>query len=152
MAEQSPEFITLNDGIAKLMPLLSTHGFSRESPDLGSSSAGRFAAVTLKRDNLEIGLIVRFGTKLGCPNYTLGNGYAGHARVMMELNPECQPKLVPDDSISYCAVDGSDPFDALKFDLETYLLPILSNDSDGLNAAVARAATAFQRELKGNGG
>ena len=44
------------------------------------------------------------------------------------------------------------PFDALKSDLETYFLPLLSNDPDALDAAITRAARAFQRELKGNGG
>ena len=120
MADLSPETTTLKTGITVLMPVLSLHGFSHDAEDSGSSPGGRFATVTFKRNNLEIGLIVRSKSKLGCPNYTLGHGYAGHARVMAEINTDCNPKLIPDDFISYHAVDGSDPFDALKSDLETY--------------------------------
>ena len=152
MADLSPETTTLKTGITVLMPVLSLHGFSHDAEDSGSSSGGRFATVTFKRNNLEIGLIVRSKSKLGCPNYTLGHGYAGHARVMAEINTDCNPKLIPDDFIAYHAVDGSDPFDALKSDLETYFFPLLSNDSDALDAAITRAARAFQRELKGGGG
>ena len=82
----------------------------------------------------------------------MGHGYAGHARVMTEIETKCKPRLIPDDFISYDAVDGGDPFDALQSDLETYFLPLLSNDPDALDAAITRAARAIQRELEGTGG
>lgn len=152
MTDPSPELTTLRSGIAKLMPLLSLHGFLYDLDTSGSSSGGRYAAVTLKRNNLEIGLIVRSQTKLGCPNYSLGHGYAGHASVMTEIDSECKPRLACDEFHSYIAVDGGDPFDALKSDLERYFLPLLSNDPDALDAAITRAVRTFQRELNGNGG
>lgn len=134
------------------MPLLSLHGFSHDLDTSGSSSGGRYAAVTFIRNNLEIGLIVRSQAKLGCPNYSLGHGYVGHASVMTEIDSECKLRLVCDEFHSYIAVDGGDPFDALKSDLERYLLPLLSNDPDTLDAAITRAVRTFQRELNGNGG
>ena len=141
----------MDAGVAKLMPLLSSYGFSLASSDTGSSSGGRFATATFSKENFEIGLIVRFGSELGCPNYSEGHGYAGHGGLISAIDSDAQPRLVPNGPISYCAVDGGDPFDALMHDLERTILPSLKNDSAAFRVSLARAHGRCQRQLKGGG-
>ena len=151
MGKPTLEQQTMDAGVGKLMPLLSPYGFSHASSDTGSSSGGRFATATFTKNNLEIGLIVRFGSELGCPNYSEGNGYAGHGGLMSAVDPDAEPRLVPNGPISYCAVDGGDPFDALMYDLEQTILPALKRDPAGFSVSLAQAHGRFQRQLKGGG-
>ena len=138
-------------GVLKLIPLMSSYGFSHETSDSGTSSGGRFATVKFTKDALEIGLIVRFGSELGCPNYSEGKGYAGHCDLMSFIDPCAVPKLVPNGSISYCSAQGGDPFEALLYDLEHTILPALKKDSIAFSSALAKAHGKFQRKLKGGG-
>jgi len=139
MGKLSPEQQIMNAGVAKLQPLLASYGFSNASLNSGSSSGGRFATATFTRDNLEIGLIVRFGCEFGCPNYTEGNGYAAHGALILALVPNAELRLIPSGFVSYCAADGGDSFDALKEDLEQIILPALRDDPEGFSSALAKA-------------
>jgi hypothetical protein len=142
---------TMNAGVAKLMPLFSAHGFILASSDTGISSGGRFATATFRKGNLQIGLIVRFGSELGCPNYSERNGYADHGGLISTIDPGAEPRLVPNGPISYRAVDSGDPFDALMDDLEQTILPALKRDPAGFSMSLAQAHGRFQRQLKGGG-
>jgi hypothetical protein len=149
MGRTSPEQQTLNAGVMKLIPLLSSYGFSVAASNAGSSSGGRFATATFTRGKLEIGLIVRCSSELDCPNYTEGHGYAGHSELIAALQSGIEPKLVPNGPISYWAADGGDAFDALMYDLERIVLPALKHDPAEFSAALAQAHRRFQHQLKG---
>jgi hypothetical protein len=139
MAKENPEGDTLAAGIAKLMTLLAAHGFSHISGDSGVASGGRFATANFRRKNLEIGLIVRSKSSLGCPNYTEGHGYAGHSDLIAELDPSFEPRLVTDSGMDYHARDGGDAFDALFEDLQNIILPTLENTPEEFSRALANA-------------
>jgi hypothetical protein len=138
----------LEAGVAKLQPLLTSLGFESGS-DGGVSSGGPFATGYFRRGKLEIGLIVRNGDQLGCPNYSEGRGYASHTDMFWALGRAGEARLIPGDSLSYKASDGGDPFDALFADFEQVILPALQESPDTFSAALARAHKKFQDNLRG---
>jgi len=139
MSTRTLELETLTSGIAMLQPILTIYGFSVALPNTGSSSGGRFATVEFAHNSLVIGLIVRFAIRLGCPNYTEGHGYTAHDTLISELKTDTPQMLVPDDMLSYKAVDGGNPFAALAHDLSEIVFPSLASDPDGFSSALARS-------------
>jgi hypothetical protein len=151
-AQRNNERLFLEAGVAKLKPLFTSHGFEYSSGDQAVSSGGPFATGFFRRDKLEIGLIVRDGNRLGCPNYSEGHGYASHGDVFWALGRAGEARLVPADFLFYKARDGGDSFDALQQDFEQVILPALQHSPDGFSAAIARAHRKFQNELRGKSG
>ncbi len=142
--EPTDEHQFLEAGLANLLPLLAAHGFSRVDSAGGVSSAGPFAAVTLRRGTIELGLIVRDRVRLGCPNYSAGGGYVGHTEVLKALDPERRPALVEDAWFHFKATDGGDPFEALLADLSEVVLPAIANDEERFRRILA---DAFRRRM-----
>lgn len=152
MTNPTLEADTLDAGVQQLLPLLSSYGFSRKASHTGSSSGGPYATATFVCDKLEIGLIVRFKSELGCPNYTEGKGFAGHSRLIAKLNQDYEPSLVSDGSgITYCSADGGDAFLALRDDLDKLILPAFRDAPEAFSDALVRAHKEFMRRLTKGG-
>ena len=149
MLQKNAERLFLEAGVAKLQPLLAAHGFEYESGEQSVSSGGPFATGFFRREKLEIGLVVRDRNSLGCPNYSEGHGYVGHANLFWELGRAGEMKLVPDDFLSYKSKDGGDSFDALLADFEEVILPALKESQAYFSSALARAHKKFQDKLRG---
>ena len=128
----------LRAGVAKLTPALGRSGFHVDWGDEGVSSGGSFATCFFRKGAVEIGLIVRAPGELGCPNYSIGDGYAGHGDLLWALGHAGEGKLVSGDFLSYHAVDGGDPFDALLHDLITFVLAAYASPGH-LENAITRA-------------
>ncbi len=135
----STERITLERGVEKLRDLLSARGFEYSSGDEAVSSGGAFAVGVFRRGALEIGLIVRHGIELGCPNYSVGRGYAGHSSLVWALGAEGKEQLVAGKVVSFQAREGGDAFEALRHDLESIVLPALDASEALFLEALARA-------------
>src|SRR5947209_16990090 len=90
-------------GMARLGPLLEDAGFRSEQGGEGVASGGSFATGFFRRGSLEIGLIVRGSNRFGCPNYSEGNGYAGHDDMMWALGRESDAQLIPGTLLEYVA-------------------------------------------------
>jgi hypothetical protein len=142
-----PELTSLNAGLEKLRPLLSSDHFQLNHGNDGISSGGSFAVAFFRRGILEISLIVRNKTELGCPNYSEGNGYAGHNDLISALGHEGREQLVAGGGTSYVAKGGGDPFDALRSDLEQFVLPPFRASENGFNIALAQAVQKFHKKL-----
>ena len=138
----------MRSGLEKIRPLLGLEGFRFEPGDEAASSGGAFATCVFRRGSLQVGLIVRNGNQLGCPNYSAGHGYAGHDDVIWALGRDGKAQLVLRGR-SYTAADGGDPFDALATDLRDVILPALRKSEAAFSAAIARAHRKFQKSLKG---
>jgi len=144
---------TLEDGIELIEGLLRSYGFERyPSDDDGVSSGGSFATCEFRRDDLEFGLIVRHQTKLGCPNYSEGKGYAGHQDMIRHLGKAGSERLVAGEFLSFEDRLGGNPFQALKYDLQEILLPTLQQAEAEFRAAIRKAHGERMRSLgaKGN--
>ncbi len=135
----TPERAALDAGAERILAPLSAHGFEYSRGDQGVSSGGPFAVGFFRRGALEIGLIIRSGHELGCPNYSAGRGYAGHADLMYELGAAGREQLVEESWWAFKGRDGGDPFEALRHDLETIVLPALASSATQFLAALARA-------------
>lgn len=137
----------LEAGVARLIPLLSAHGFVRAESEAGRAHS-YFATTTFRRGTLEIGLIVRDKNRLGCPAYSAGDGYVGHTELLQALDPEREAALVLDEFVHFKAADSGDPFEALRADLAEVVLPAIANDETGfrriLTAEVARWMAALR--------
>ena len=134
----TPERAALDAGAERLLAPLSAHGFAYSRGVQGVSSGGPFAVGFFRRGPLEIGLVIRSGHELGCPNYSAGRGYAGHADLMYELGAAGREQLVEDSWWAFKGRDGGDPFDALRHDLESIVLPALASSEPQLLAALGR--------------
>jgi hypothetical protein len=145
------ESVFLSAGVERLRPLLEGVGFSYQPGDEAASSGGPFATGFFRRGDLEIGLIVRDRNRLGCPNYSVGHGYAGHADLLWALGRDGQGRLV-EGFTSYAATDGGDPFLAFEADLRDIILPALKESEVNFRRAVARAHRKFQDKLRGKSG
>jgi hypothetical protein len=128
--------------------LLIDRGFTKPAPEAGHSSGGAFQAATFRRGALEVGLVVRNGNALGCPNYSYGAGYVGHEDVIAALGRLGEERLVPGQYLAYKARDGGDPFDALYFDLREIILPVLDRSEDDFRLAIDKALRQL-RERRG---
>jgi len=134
----SAEYSTLNAVIASIWPLLEPRGFHFTRDD-GTASNGTFANVTFRRADFEFGLIVRHGDKLGCPNYSYGGGYVGHDDVIRQLGRSGDEALIPNDSTEYRARNGGNAIDALRADLERFILPALDTSEHDFADTIHRA-------------
>ena len=142
-----PERTYFAAGVEKLRSALVTRGFVSESEAPAVSSAGIVAVGYFRKNDIEIGLIVRSESRLGCPNYTLGHGYAGHADLVWALGHAGQEQLVEGEWLAYVARSGGDPFGALRADLEHIVLPTLDRSEAEFRAAVAAAVQRAQSRL-----
>ena len=128
--------------------MLGRHGFQQEQDEVGAASGGLFATVTFRRGRLAVELIVRRRNQLGCPNYTAGAGYAGHADLVAALGAGGREQLIPKaETFVYQARDNSDPFRALETDLTNIVLPVLEMSEPDLIDAVQRAVAVHQQSL-----
>jgi len=121
----SREQIELQTGVGRLDRVLRPLGFEYSLGSPGVSSGGPFAVATFRRRSLEIGVIVRNGNQLGCPNYSVGNGYAGHQDLIAQLGHGSEELLIPGPHLSYIGKNNLDAFEALGRDLEAYVVPAL---------------------------
>jgi hypothetical protein len=136
---------TLGACVATIAPLLLAEGFAYLPAEAASSSAGPFAAGVFRRGEFEIGLVVRTGKQLGCPNYSYGTNYIGHEDLMDELDAPGMAELVPGPELSYVARHGGDPFNALRTDLERVVLPALRADEANLRVSFDNALNRLRR-------
>lgn len=139
---------SLDVGLRDLRPMLEQRGFVYTPGAQATSSGGPFAVATFLRGSLEIGLIVRNGNELGCPNYSDGSGYVGHDDLLWALDAADTAHLVPGDFLAYRARDGGDPFEALRADFEQVVLPALDVSEDAFRHALGRAL-AHLRQSRG---
>jgi hypothetical protein len=137
----------MDAGVEKLRALLTAHGFDYDAGHDGSASGGPFAISYFRRGSLEIALIVRNRTELGCPNYSEGKGFAGHSDMVWALGYEGKAQLVSGEWLSFVAKDGGNPFDALRADLELLVLPALQESESTFRLALRRAVKKFQESL-----
>jgi hypothetical protein len=147
----SPESVALSAGVAKLLPLLDGNGFQYQAGDIAIAHEA-FATGVFRRNVLEISLIVRHGSGLGCPNYSVGQGFAGHEDLFSALGHANRAHLVKGDFPAYRARDGGDPFVALEDDLRRIVLPALQASERDFHTAVGRAHARFQNRLRGKAG
>ena len=138
-ATLTPERVFLDAGIAKIASRLARCQFAYVPGDTATSSGGPFASGLFRRGDIEIGLIVRNRNTFGCPNYTVGSGFAGHDAVMDALGARGRARLVPGPWPTFVASDGSDVFDAFADDLEQFLFPVLTRSEEQFRAALTKA-------------
>ena len=135
-----PERVFLEAGVKRIEPLLRGYGFQYGPGDEGCSSGGSFATGTFWRGDFEIGLIVREKAKFGAPDYSFEKqGFVGHDELMRTLGRGEEARLVPGLRQSFVARDGSDPFDALRWDLEQFILPVFKRSEVGFRTLLSRA-------------
>jgi hypothetical protein len=144
--EGEPERTRLNDGLSAIRPLLEARGFTYSEAEQAVSSGGSFAVANFSRGDMEIGLIVRNGSQLGCPNYAAADGYVGHDDLIWALGHEGKEQLVEGDWHSFRARDGGNVFDALRADLELIILPVLDRSEEAFRTAVAGARAHLQEK------
>jgi len=145
----------LSSGITSLRGLMTAYGFKYSSGTTATSSGGAFANGFFRRGTLEIGLVVRNGDELGCPNYTTGDGYAGHEDLIWALGSAGTEALVPAKPhagvfvgpLSYVNREGGDAFAALGLDLERIILPSLGRSESEFYDSLARAVKKGQSEI-----
>jgi len=136
------ERTALEAGAARLRPLLGSFGFAYVPGYDGCSGGGPFAVSYFRRELLEIGLIVRQQAKLGCPNYSVGEGWVGHEDLLAVLGHDGRARLVPGEWPAWVAADGGDGFAALRADLEDPILPALREPPARYRIVLARAVRA----------
>jgi hypothetical protein len=115
----------MNSGVEQIRPYLEARQFEYSSGEQGVASAGPFAVASFRRRCLQLGLIVRQGSGLGCPNYSDGTFYVGHHDLIASLNADGREKLVEGTWPSFTARHGGDAFEALRDDLDSIILPAL---------------------------
>src|SRR5262245_22389401 len=148
----SDEHATLIQGIERIRSVLEDRRFQYVPGDKGVSSSGPFAVGFfrrtvgfLRRDVLEIALIVRFGNQLGCPNYSDGRGHAGHEDLVWAIDAAAHARLEAGEFLSCRSKLGGDPFDALKADLVEVVLPALDASETKFRKALRRAVHKGRR-------
>jgi len=135
----SVERTVLARGIEKIRGILEARGFHYAPGDQSVSSGGSFAVGFFRRGDLEIGLIVRSGGALGCPNYSEQRDCAGHEELIQEIDPSAEAQLVAGEFVHFRSRVGGDAFDALRVDLETVILPALDASDAEFRQALRRA-------------
>jgi hypothetical protein len=137
----------LAKGVESVRDLFESRGFAYCPEAAGTSSGGPFASAHFRRDDLDIGLIVRERRRLGCPNYSLGKGFAGHESLARALGVGGQEELVEGKHLEFQSRIGRDPFLALRSDLANLFLPVLDRSEQDFRAAIARAVQEFHLSL-----
>jgi hypothetical protein len=146
-ADSNIQRASLDDGIQQIRTALSGRGFEYSAGDQGVSSGGRFAVAFFRRADLRLGLIVRHGTGLGAPTYSMGHGGATHARLIVALGHSGEEQLVETRPFSWGARDGGDAFEALRWDLEHLVLPALDQSELEFRVALARAVREARKQI-----
>jgi hypothetical protein len=143
----SSEQQTLRDGVERVEQVLRSHGFTHTLQEPGISSGGPFAVAEFRRGKLNIGLIVRNKDQLGCPNYSVGQGFAGHQDLIAELGHTGEEQLVSGSDLSYVGKDDQNPFDALIADLQEFIVPWIEKSEESFLAALRRAVARHHERL-----
>ena len=143
----SPESKVLSAGVKHLDESLAERGFTYRSGAKAHSSGGPFATGHFRKGDIEIGLIVRNKSQLGCPNYSIGNGYAGHQDVVTALGYSGQEELVEGEFLEFIARNGGDPFEALRSDLNRLILPQLDRGEAAFRESLGRAVRIANAKL-----
>jgi hypothetical protein len=137
----------LTAGVNALRALLEPRSFCFQADTSATSSRGSFAAGYFRRPDLEIGLIVRNGSQLGCPNYSAGRGFAGHGDLVAALGAAGREKLIEGPHLEFVSRNGGPAFDAFHADLETFILPALDRSTEEFHASLAAAVRTGQARL-----
>jgi len=137
----------LDEGVQKIQAVLRGRGFEYSTGDQGVSSGGSFAVAFFRRADLTLGLIVRHSYGLGSPGYSIGGRGASHGRLIVALGHSGEEHLVETRLFSSRARDGGDVFEALRWDLEHIILPVLDQSPSEFREALARAAKEVREEL-----
>lgn len=135
-------------GIAAVRGTFAERGFKYLPGTRATASAGPFATGSFRKADLEIGLIVRNTNQLGCPNYSVGRGCAGHEDVMWALGHAGSEQLVAGQHLEFVARNGGDPFTALAADLETFIFPAFDRSEQDFHRIVD-AAVKHVRDVRG---
>jgi hypothetical protein len=141
------EGVFLAAGVNAVRALLESRGFRYEASSSATSSGGPFAAGYFRRPDLEIGLIVRNGARLGCPNYSAGGGYAGHGDLVAALGAAGREHLIEGPHLDFVSRNGEPAFDSFRADLETFILPALDRSAEQFHASLAAAVRTGQARL-----
>ena len=141
------ERVFLDAGAAKVLPVLTPHGFEYVPGYVGVSSGGSFATGSFRGGAFEIGLIVRNRAALGCPNYSVGEGFAGHDDLIAALGAAGTERLISGTWSSFIAREGTDAFEALSADLEQIILPALTRSEATFRLALANAVDEHHGRL-----
>ena len=138
----------LEAGIDLMKENLSSAGFSIELGDVGNSSGGPFASACFRRGDLEIRVIVRGGSRMGLPNYSVGKGYAGHTDLVRRLGKGGTEQLISASFQECVGRQGQEPFQAFKEDIDRIILPALRRSEERFFAALLEAYEDFQSSLE----
>ena len=144
---RSREAKVLAAGVDLLRASFEARGFTYHSGTNATSSGGPFATGHFRKGSLEISLIVRNKTQLGCPNYSEGNGYAGHDDIVRTLGFAGQEALVHGEQLGFVSRSGGDAFEALGADLSQIVFPELDRSETSFREALARAVKLAQASL-----
>ena len=121
-------------GTKKLDPVLNPIGFFFELEYVDQTHTGSYANGYYRKDGMSIGLIYRQGAGLGHVIYANEHKNISHNEFMARIGNLEQSKL---DYQANCSrsfgKDGSDPFDALAYDIENFALNILSGKKSGFD-------------------
>jgi len=126
-------------GVESLRDQFISRGFIYQPGTAASSSGGPFATAHFRKGDLEVGLVVRHNSRLGCPNYSLGNGFAGHNDLVRALGYEGREDLVEGERLEFVSRSGRDAFAALRSDLESLILPVFDRSETEFRSALAVA-------------
>ena len=137
----------LSSGVALLSPQFEQRRFAYVAGDVATSSGGPFAAGFFRRDDIEVGLIVRNRHELGCPNYSVSKGYAGHTELVSTLGRAGEEQLIHGGGLKYVARHGGDPFIALQNDLESIVLAALDRSEEAFRESLALAVKLAHARL-----
>jgi len=143
----SSEQQTLREGVERLEQVLRSHGFTHTLQEPGISSGGPFAVAEFRRGTLSLGLIVRNKDQLGCPNYSVGQGFAGHQDLIAELGHAGEEQLVPGSDLSCVGKEDQNPIDALIADLQAFIVPSMEKPDESFLAALRRAVARHHERL-----
>jgi hypothetical protein len=135
-------------GIEALRPAFAMRGFTYVPGVRATASGGPFTTAFFRKGDLEIGLIVRNTNQLGCPNYSIGRGYAGHEDVAHALGYSGTQQLIAGQHLEYVARDGGDPFAALSADLDTLIFPAFDQSEKAFHSIID-AAVRRVRDVRG---
>lgn len=135
-------------GIAAVHSGFAMRGFTYSPGTRATASAGPFANATFRKADLEIGLIGRNTNQLGCPNYSVGRGYAGHGDVIWALGRAGTEQLIAGQGLEFVARDGGDPFAALSADLETLIFPAFDRSEQAFRGIID-AAVKHVHDVRG---
>jgi hypothetical protein len=136
-SEEAKQFLLT--GIQKIDPILNPVGFVFELSKTGKTHGGDFATGYYQKGNKIIQLIYRTNTGLGCVIYGYRQ-YTGfyiqldvsHTALIKQIGRYNDSKLRYSDSkFASFSRDGVDPFEALSYDIQNFMLDVLTgSDTD----------------------